>query len=91
MIQLSEPITLDKLLPLIEKLSKVEREQLKKTLETDPVSWETEWERVVSPFRAAFAPFPEEEVEQDLAEALAEVRRERSRGCGLRTGKDLTT
>ncbi len=33
MIQISEPITLEKLLPLIQKLSKVEREQLRKSLE----------------------------------------------------------
>ena len=33
MIQISEPITLEKLLPLIQKLSEVEREQLRKSLE----------------------------------------------------------
>ena len=33
MIQISEPITLEKLLPLIQKLPKVEREQLRKSLE----------------------------------------------------------
>ena len=33
MIQISEPITLEKLLPLIQKLSEVEREQLRKILE----------------------------------------------------------
>ena len=32
MIQISEPITLEKLLPLIQKLSEVEREQLRKIL-----------------------------------------------------------
>ena len=35
MIQISEPITLEKLLPLIQKLPKVEREQLRKFLEAD--------------------------------------------------------
>ncbi len=35
MIQISEPITLEKLLPLIQKLPEVEREQLRKSLETE--------------------------------------------------------
>ena len=35
MIQISEPITLEKLLPLIHKLPKVEREQLRKSLEEE--------------------------------------------------------
>ncbi len=35
MIQISEPITLEKLLPLIQKLPEVERKQLRKSLETE--------------------------------------------------------
>lgn len=35
MIQISEPITLEKLLPLIQKLPEVEREQLRKSLEAE--------------------------------------------------------
>ena len=35
MIQISEPITLEKLLPLIQKLPKIEREQLRKSLEEE--------------------------------------------------------
>lgn len=35
MIQISEPITLEKLLPLIQKMPKVEREQLRKFLEEE--------------------------------------------------------
>ena len=35
MIQISEPITLEKLLPLIQKLPKVERNQLRKSLEEE--------------------------------------------------------
>ena len=35
MIQISEPITLEKLLPLIHKLPKAEREQLRKSLEAE--------------------------------------------------------
>ena len=38
MIQIAEPITFKELLPLIEKLSKVEREQLRKSLQTDPAT-----------------------------------------------------
>ncbi len=38
MIQIAEPVTLEKLLPLIEKLSKVEREQLRKSLGADPTT-----------------------------------------------------
>ena len=39
MIQIAEPITLEQLLPLIKQLSKVEHEQLRKSLETDPATW----------------------------------------------------
>ena len=35
MIQISEPITLEKLLPLIQKLPKAEREQLRESLEAE--------------------------------------------------------
>ncbi|MDE0012243.1 MAG: UPF0175 family protein [Candidatus Poribacteria bacterium] len=35
MIQISEPITLEKLLPLIQKLPKVERDQLRASLEKE--------------------------------------------------------
>ena len=74
MIQIAEPVTLEKLLPLIKKLSKVEREQLRKSLETDPTTWRKEWENIVGQFHDAFADTPEEEVTRDIDEALAEVR-----------------
>lgn len=74
MIQIAEPVTLEKLLPLIEKLSKVEREQLRKSLETDPTTWRKEWEYIVAQFHDAFADTPEGEVTRDIEEALAEVR-----------------
>ena len=77
MIQIAEPITLEKLLPLIEKLSKVEREQLRKSLETDSTAWQEEWDSIVSQFHDAFADTPEDEVERDLDVALVEVRHER--------------
>ena len=35
MIRISEPITLEKLLPLIQKLPKIERDQLRKSLEAE--------------------------------------------------------
>ena len=78
MIQIAEPITLEKLLPLIEKLSKVEREQLRKSLEVDPTTWREEWESIVAHFHDAFANTPEDEVTRDLDAALAEVRNERT-------------
>ena len=78
MIRITEPITLEKLLPLIKQLPKVEREQLRKTLEEDPKTWEEEWEHLIEHFRNAFADTPADEVERDLALALAEVRRERT-------------
>ena len=77
MIQIAEPITLEQLLPLIKQLSKVEREQLRKSLETDPTTWREEWESIVAQFHDAFADTPEDEVVRDLDAALAEVRHER--------------
>jgi GTP-dependent phosphoenolpyruvate carboxykinase len=77
MIQIAEPVTLEKLLPLIKKLSKVEREQLRKSLEMDSTTWQEEWENIVAYFHNAFADTPEDEVERDLDAALAEVRHER--------------
>ena len=77
MIQIAEPITLEQLLPLIKQLSKVEREQLRKSLETDPTTWREEWESIVTHFHDAFADTPEDEVTRDLDAALAEVRNER--------------
>ena len=60
MIQIAEPVTL-------EKLSKVEREQLRKSLETDPTTWRKEWENIVGRFHDDFADTPEEEVTRDIA------------------------
>ena len=77
MIQIAEPITLEKLLPLIKHLSKVEREQLRKSLEVDPMAWREEWEIIVAHFHDAFADIPEDEVARNLDAALAEVRHER--------------
>ena len=78
MIQISEPITLDKLLPLIQELSQDEREQLRKLLETDSDVWRKKWQEISAHFHNAFTNTPEDEVIRDFDEALAEVRRERS-------------
>ena len=77
MIQIAEPITLEQLLLLIKQLSKVEREQLRKSLEVDPTTWTEEWESIVTHFHDTFAATPEDEVTRDLDAALAEVRHER--------------
>ena len=78
MTKTSEPITLDKLLPLIQKLSQSERKQLRKFLETDSDAWQEKWEEISAHFHDAFANTPEDEVIRDFDEALGEVRRERS-------------
>ena len=63
MIQISEPITLEKLLPLIQKLPKVEREQLRKSLETE------------SQLDAAILLYQEGEVTLGRASELAGIHR----------------
>ncbi len=63
MIQISEPITLEKLLPLIQKLSEVEREQLRKSLEAE------------SPLDAAILLYQEGEVTLGRASELAGIHR----------------
>ena len=78
MTKTSEPITLDKLLPLIQELSQNERKQLRKLLETDSDVWREKWEKISAQFHEAFANTPEDEVIRDFDEALGEVRRERS-------------
>ncbi len=63
MIQISEPITLEKLLPLIQKLSEVEREQLRKILEKE------------SQLDAAISLYQEGEVTLGRAAELAGIHR----------------
>ncbi|MYB95238.1 hypothetical protein F4054_22240 [Candidatus Poribacteria bacterium] len=63
MIQISEPITLEKLLPLIQKLPKVEREQLPKSLEE------------ASQLDAAILLYQEDEVTLGRAAELAGIHR----------------
>ena len=78
MTKISEPITLDKLWPLIQKLSQSEQKQLRRHLETDSDAWREKWEKIRAHFHDAFANTPEDEVIRDFDEALGEVRRERS-------------
>ena len=63
MIQISEPITLEKLLPLIQKLPKTEREQLRKSLEEE------------SQLDAAILLYQEGEVTLSRAAELAGIHR----------------
>ena len=63
MIQISEPITLEKLLPLIHKLPKAEREQLRKSLEEE------------SQLDAAILRYQEGEVTLGRAAELAGIHR----------------
>ena len=63
MIQISEPITLEKLLPLIQKLPKVERERLRKSLEEE------------SQLDAAILLYQEGEVTLGRASELAGIHR----------------
>ena len=78
MAKISELITLEDLLPLIQELSQNKREQLRELLETDSATWKGKWEDISSHFRDAFANTPEGEVIRDFDDALAEVRRART-------------
>ncbi len=78
MTKISEPITLEKLLPLIQKLTQTEREELRKLLKTGSDLWRERWQNICAHFHEAFADTPEDEVIRDFDEALAEVRREQS-------------
>jgi hypothetical protein len=74
-ISVSEVVTLDEIIPLVDRLSSVEQEELRQFLEGKTrIDWKAEWEKTVAYFHQLFAKFPEEEVEADLARALSEVR-----------------
>lgn len=68
-------ITLDKIIPLIDQLSNVEREELRQFLEAKPkINWQDEWEKVVTYFQSIFIKFPEKEIKVDFNKAIKEVR-----------------
>jgi anti-sigma factor RsiW len=74
-ISVSEVVTLREVIPLVDRLSEVEREELRQFLESKTrIDWKAEWEKTVAHFRQVFAKFSEEEVEADLSRALNEVR-----------------
>ncbi len=74
-ISVSEVVTLREVIPLVDRLSEVEREELRQFLESKTrIDWKAEWEKTVAHFRQVFAEFSEEEVEADLSRALNEVR-----------------
>lgn len=74
-ISVSEVVTLGEVIPLVDRLSEVEREELRQFLESKPrIDWQAEWEKTVAHFCQVFAEFSEDEVEADLSRALNEVR-----------------
>ncbi len=74
-ISVSEVVTLREVIPLVDRLSEVEREELRQFLESKTrIDWKAEWEKTVAHFREVFAEFSEEEVEADLSRALNDVR-----------------
>ncbi len=70
MAKISEPITLEKLLPLIQKLPQAERGKLRKLLNTGADLWREKWENISSHFHEAFGNTPEDEVIRDFDEVL---------------------
>ena len=74
-IGIREVVTLDEVIPIVSRLSDVEREALRQFLESKTrIDWNAEWEKTVAHFHQAFARFSEAEVEADLTKALNEVR-----------------
>jgi len=74
-ITISGDITLDEVIPIIDRLSDIEQEELRQLLEAKPkIDWYSEWEKVTTYFHSIFQKFPAQEVEADLAKALSEVR-----------------
>ncbi|MCI0698956.1 hypothetical protein L0337_44010 [candidate division KSB1 bacterium] len=74
-ISVSEVVTLREVIPLVDRLSEVEREELRQFLESKTrIDWKAEWEKTVAHFHQIFAKFSDEEIEKDLTRALNEVR-----------------
>jgi anti-sigma factor RsiW len=78
-ISIPGSITLEEVIPLVDRLSDMEREALRQFIESKShIDWSVEWDKVVAQFHRAFERFSEEEVEADLDRALSEVRSGRS-------------
>ena len=74
-VTISGDITLDKVIPIVDRLSEIEREELRQLLETKPkIDWQVEWDKMAAYFHTIFQKFPEQEVEADLDKALRDVR-----------------
>ena len=70
-ISVQKTVTLETLIPLVDRLSEVDREELRQFLESKThIDWKAEWEKAVAYFHQIFAKFPE----ADLAKAFSEVR-----------------
>jgi hypothetical protein len=82
-VNVIDSVSLDEIIPLVDRLSEVEREELRQFLSFKPkIDWKKEWEKVVTYFHAVFQKFAEQEVISDLEKALDEVRSDRtSKGC----------
>ena len=64
---ISDKISLDRVIPLVDLLSDVEREELRQLLAAKPpIDWQSEWDNVVSYFHTVFKKFPQDEVEADF-------------------------
>ena len=72
--KIPKPITLEKLMALIQKLSQDEREQLRELLETDLAIGREKRENVILHSRSAGADMPDEEAFSEFNAILAEIR-----------------
>jgi len=74
-VKIPDMVTLDEVIPLVDRLTEVEREELRQFLETKThIDWKVEWEKTVAYFHEVFEKFSDEEIETDLDKALSEVR-----------------
>lgn len=77
--EVTEEITLDEVIPLVNRLSEIEREELRQFLTSKTkIDWQKEWEKVISYFHKLFEKYSEEEVVNDFEKALDEVRSDRA-------------
>ena len=78
MTKMSEPITLEELLPLIQELSQDEREQLRELLETDSATWGEKRGNIIIHSHSTVADMPDEDALSDFNAILAEIRSRQS-------------